>query len=77
MAIIFNNRYADDTVLMPDSEGKLKELLNKAVKESEKKGPTINCKKVEYMVVSSKCKRYVLGTSNSSRYKNVTIWLVF
>ena len=49
-----NLRYADDTVLISESEDKLQELLRKVIEESEKKGLTINCKKTECMVVSKK-----------------------
>ena len=35
---INNIRYADDTVLIADSEEKLKELLDKVVEESKNKG---------------------------------------
>lgn len=38
-----NMRYGDDTVLMIAIEGKVREHLGKAVKESWKKGLTINC----------------------------------
>ena len=49
----FNNlRYADDTVLIAQSEEKLQRLLDKVVEESKKKGLTINCKKTECMVIS-------------------------
>lgn len=34
---LINRRYAADTMLMADSAGKLKELLNEIVKEIEKK----------------------------------------
>jgi len=52
-----NIRYADDTVLISESEGKLQELLDKVVEESAKKGLTINCKKTECLVVSKKTRR--------------------
>ena len=42
---INNIRYADDTVLIADSEEKLKELLDKVVEESKNKGLSINCKR--------------------------------
>ena len=51
---INNIRYADDTVLIANSEEKLKELLEKVVEESKNKGLSINCKKTECMVVSRK-----------------------
>ena len=49
-----NIRYADETVLIVDSEEKLKKLLSKVVEESKNKRLTINCKKTECMVVSRK-----------------------
>lgn len=39
---LHNIRYADDTVLIADTQRKLLELLQKIVKESEKKGLNIN-----------------------------------
>jgi len=47
-----NLRYADDTVLIAESEEKLQEILDKVVEASEKKGLTINCRKTECMVIS-------------------------
>ncbi|MCH9665805.1 MAG: hypothetical protein K0U41_08180 [Gammaproteobacteria bacterium] len=51
---INNLRYADDTVLLAESEEELQDLLDKVVDESKKKGLTINSKKnkTECMVVS-------------------------
>ena len=51
---INNLRYADDTVLMAESENDLQRLLDIVVEQSKKKGLYINCKKTECMVV---CKR--------------------
>ena len=51
---INNRRYADDTVLISESQDQLKQLLNKVVEASEAKGLTINCKKIECLVVSKK-----------------------
>ena len=45
---INNIRYADDTVLIADSEEKFKELLDKVIEESKNKGLSINCKKTMY-----------------------------
>ena len=42
---INNLRYADDTTLMAESEEKLKSLLMKAKKESEKVGLKLNIQK--------------------------------
>lgn len=50
-------RYADDTVLIADTE---KKTFVKVVKESEKQGLIINCEKNENIVVSK---------MNSSRYE--------
>ncbi len=49
-----NIRYADDTVLIADTEKKLQNLLQKVAKESEKKGLSINYKKTECMVISKR-----------------------
>lgn len=61
-----NIRYEDDTVLIADMERKLQKLLQKVVKESDKKGQSINCKKTECMVVSKrispKCKLQIGNT---------------
>ena len=42
-------RYADDTTLMAESEEKLKHLLMKVKKESEKAGLKLNIQKTEIM----------------------------
>ena len=44
--------YADDILLIADSEESLQKILDKAVSESESKRPSINCKKTECLVVS-------------------------
>ena len=51
---ITNLRYADDTVLLAKSVEDLQKLLHVVVRESELKGPSVNCKKTECMVVSKK-----------------------
>ena len=51
---ITNLRYADDTILLAESEEDLQKLLDVVVRESELKGLSINCKKTECMVVSKK-----------------------
>ena len=51
---INNLRYADDTVLIVETEEDLQELLETVVKESEIKGLTLTNKKTEVMVVSRK-----------------------
>ena len=47
---INNLRYADDTTLMAESEGKLKSLLMKVKEESEKVGLKLNIQKSKFMV---------------------------
>ena len=42
---ITNIRYADDTVLLAESAQDLQKLLDVVVKESERKGLSLNCKK--------------------------------
>ena len=46
---INNLRYADDTTLMAESEGKLKSLLMKVKEESEKVGLKFNIQKTKIM----------------------------
>ena len=46
---INNLRYADDTTLMAESKGELKNLLMKVKKESEKAGLKLNIKKTKFM----------------------------
>lgn len=54
---ITNIRYADDTVLLADSEERLQYLLNILVPASREKGLLINIKKTETMVFSKKAER--------------------
>ena len=49
---INNLRHADNTTLMPESEGKLKSLLMKGKKESEKVGLKLNIQKTKIMASS-------------------------
>ena len=51
---INNIRYADDTVLIADSEEKLQKLLTKLSKVSEEKGLSINLSKTKILVASKK-----------------------
>ncbi len=51
---INNLRYADDTVLLADSQDKLQAILDKVVTASEEKGLSLNVKKTECMVASKK-----------------------
>ena len=50
---INNLRYADDTILMAESEGKLKSLLMKVKEESEKVGLKLNIQKMKIMASGS------------------------
>jgi len=49
---ISNLRYADDTILMAQSEEKLKSLLMKVKEESEKAGLKLNIQKTKIMASS-------------------------
>ena len=49
---INNLRYADDTILMAESEEKLKSFLMKVKEESEKAGLTPNIQKTEIIASS-------------------------
>ena len=51
---INNIRYADDTVVIADSEEKLQNLLQRVNKESELRGIKINIKNTKIMVVSKR-----------------------
>ena len=44
-----NLRYADDTILMAESEGELKSLLMKVKEENEKVGLKLNIQKIKIM----------------------------
>ncbi len=49
-----NIRYADDTVLIAETEKDLQHILNKVIKESESLGLALNAKKTYLMTVSKK-----------------------
>ena len=49
---IYNLRYADDTILMAESEEELKSLLMKVKEESEKVGLKLNIQKTKIMASS-------------------------
>ena len=49
---ISNLRYADDTILMAESEEELKSLLRKMEEESEKAGLKLNIQKTNIMAYS-------------------------
>ena len=53
LAIYHNLRYADDTILMTESEEELKILLRKVKEESEKPGLKFNTQKTKIMAFSS------------------------
>ena len=48
---IHNLRYADDTILMAESEQELKNLLMRVTEESEKAGLKFNIKKTKTMTM--------------------------
>ena len=50
---ISNLRYADDTILMAESEEELKSLLMKVKEESEKVGLKLNIQKTKFMASST------------------------
>ena len=50
---INNLRYADDTILMAESEEELKSLLMKVKEESEKAGLQLNIQKTKIMATGS------------------------
>ena len=50
---INNLRYADNTILMAESEQELKSLLMKVKEESEKVGLKLNIQKIKIMASSS------------------------
>ena len=50
---IDNLRYADDTILMAESEEQLKSLLTKMKEDSEKVGLRLNIQKTKIMAFSS------------------------
>ena len=47
-----NNRYADDTILMAESQEELKSLLVRVKEESEKAGLKLNIQKTKIMASS-------------------------
>ena len=67
-----NIRYADDIVLIADSEENLQKILDKVVSESESKGLSINCEKTECLVVSKQKTRPTCNvTINNEKIKQV------
>ena len=59
-------RYADDTTLMAESEEKLKHLLMKVKKESEKAGLKLNIQKTEIMASSPITSWQIEGNNGNS-----------
>ena len=49
-----NIRYAEDTILIAETEKDLQHILNKVIKESESFGLALNAKKTYSMTVSKK-----------------------
>ena len=77
-----NLRYADDTVLIADSEEKLQKILTTVTIESENKGLQLNAKKTECMVISKRpdtltcnisCKGEQIKQVNNFKYLGFTI----
>ena len=74
-----NLRYADNTILMAESEEELKSLLMKVKEESEKAGLKLNIRKTKIMVscpfMANSCgnngnsyRLYLLGLQNHCRW---------
>ena len=75
---INNLRYADDTILMAESEKELKSLLMKGKEESEKVGLKLNIQKTKIMASGSitswqidggnSVRLYIFGLQNHCRW---------
>ena len=64
---VTNLRYADDTMLIADSEEKIQALPDRVTVESEKMGLTLNQKKTEYMIISKReCNKSNLRIGNTA-----------
>ena len=63
---INNLRYADDTILMAESEEELKSLLMKVKKESEKVGLKLNIQKTKIMASGPITSWEIWGNSRNS-----------
>ena len=63
---INNLRYADDTILMAESEEKLKSLLRRVKEESEKAGLKLNIHKTKIMAAGPITSWQTRGKSGSS-----------
>ena len=75
-------RYADDTVLIAQSENKLHSILDTVIKENEKKGLDLNVKKTESRVTTKKtilpsrniiCKGELIKQVQNFRYLGFSI----
>ena len=64
---INNIRYADDTVLIADSEEKLQPLLNAVIHTSAEHGLTINASKTKCMVISRSGDEHCYLTAEGTR----------
>ena len=64
-----NLRYADDTVLISDSQEGLQALIDKVGTESEKKGLLLNVKKTECMLITKKSNNTIIDL----KYKGMSI----
>ena len=54
-------RYADDTILMAESEGELKSLIIRVKEKSEKAGLKLNIQKIKIMVSGPFTSRQIEG----------------
>lgn len=62
-----NLQYADDTVLIADSEEKLQRLVDKLVESCERKGLRININKTEVMGITKRQERLVVNVQIQGR----------
>ena len=69
-----NLRYADDTILMAESEEELKSLLMKVKEESEKVGLKLNIQKTKIMVSGPIISWQIDGETVSDFILTLTPW---
>ena len=69
-----NQRYADDTTLMAESEEKLKSLLMKVKEESEKVGLKLNIQKTKIMASGPITSCQIDGETMETE-KDFTFWV--
>ena len=70
-------RYADDTILMAESEEELKSLLMKVKEESEKAGLKLNIQKTKIMasgLITSGAQSFAVSASTSVLSMNTQDW---